>query len=246
VRNRSAQASRPPEGPSKATIHLERVTRTFGHRRTRIKALDRLTWNSARHDFWVVAGSSGSGKTTLLQLIGGIERPTSGEIWVECHPLHRLDEARLADFRRHRIGFIFQGNNLLRHLTVHENVELPLLLTRGRGAENEALIRRQLELVGLAHRRDAFPADLSGGEQQRVAVARALVHRPCLVLADEPTANLDTKASLALFELLQEMQRKLGVTVLVATHDPLLIERAPALLRLMDGQITAAAPAEGA
>jgi putative ABC transport system ATP-binding protein len=221
--------------PSKATIHLDQATRTFGGRRTQIRALDRLSWNSAQHHFWVVAGSSGSGKTTLLQLIGGSERPSSGKIWVEQRPLHHLDETQLADFRRHRVGFIFQGNNLLRHLTVHENVELPLLLTQGRG--DEARIRHQLELVGLADRADAFPADLSGGEQQRVAVARALIHRPCLVLADEPTANLDSAAGLALFDLLLALQGELHITVLVATHDPGLIERAPALLRLVDGRI---------
>jgi putative ABC transport system ATP-binding protein len=244
VQKSSAQANRLPECPSKATIHLEGVTRTFGDRHTRNKAVDRLTWNSAGQGFWVVAGSSGSGKTTLLQLIGGIERPTSGEVWVEFNPLHRLNEAHLADFRRRRVGFIFQGNNLLRHLTVYENVELPLLLTQGRVSEEEDRIRHQLELVGLAHRSDALPADLSGGEQQRVAVARALIHRPCLVLADEPTANLDTRAGLALFELLLKLQAELGVTVLVATHDPALIKRAPALLRLMDGQVATDAPAE--
>jgi putative ABC transport system ATP-binding protein len=221
--------------PSNAIIHLEQVTQSFGGRHTRIRALDRLTWNSAQAHFWVVAGSSGSGKTTLLQLIGGIERPSHGTIWVEQRPLHQMDETQLADFRRHRIGFIFQGNNLLRHLTVYENVELPLLLTQGRG--NDARIRRQLGLVGLDERADAFPADLSGGEQQRVAVARALIHRPCLVLADEPTANLDSAAGLALFDLLAGLQRELGITVLLATHDPVLIGKAPALLRLVDGRI---------
>jgi len=221
--------------PPKATIHLKKVSRTFGDQRTAIQALDRLTWTSAQQGFWVVAGSSGSGKTTLLQLVGGIERPSSGEVWVEASPLHRMNESQLADFRRHRIGFIFQGNNLLRHLTVRENVELPLLLTQSRGEEE--VIRRQLDLVGLADRVDAFPADLSGGEQQRVAVARALIHRPCLVLADEPTANLDSTNGLALFELLLKLQREMGVTVLVATHDPALIDRAPALLRLVDGRI---------
>ena len=225
------------ECPSKATIHLEKVSRAFGERRAKIQALDRLTWNSAHQGFWVVAGSSGSGKTTLLQLAGGIEKPTSGEIWVADYPLHGMDEAQLADFRRHRIGFVFQGNNLLRHLTVRENVELPLLLTGGRSSVDGDRIHRQLDRVGLADRAEAFPADLSGGEQQRVAVARALVHRPSLVLADEPTANLDSANALALFELLLELQRDLGVTVLVATHDPVLIERAPALLRLVDGRV---------
>jgi putative ABC transport system ATP-binding protein len=244
VKNRNLGHESLPECPSRATIHLEQVTRAFGRRRTQIDAIDRLTWNSAQKGFWVVAGSSGSGKTTLLQLIGGIERPTGGEVWVEFNPLHRMNEVQLADFRRHRVGFIFQGNNLLRHLTVQENVELPLLLTQGRVVKDDTRIQRQLELVGLAHRSNAFPADLSGGEQQRVAVARALIHRPCLVLADEPTANLDTRAGLALFELLQELQTELGVTVLVATHDPALIERAPALLRLMDGRVAAAPPAE--
>jgi putative ABC transport system ATP-binding protein len=221
--------------PSNAIIHLDQVTRSFGDRRAQIQALDRMTWNSGQVHFWVVAGSSGSGKTTLLQLIGGIERPSHGEIWVEQRPLHQLNETQLADFRRHRIGFIFQGNNLLRHLTVYENVELPLLLTQGRG--DDVRIRRQLGLVGLAERTDAFPSDLSGGEQQRVAVARALIHRPCLVLADEPTANLDSAAGLALFDLLLGLQHELGITVLVATHDPLLIESAPALLRLVDGRL---------
>jgi putative ABC transport system ATP-binding protein len=222
---------------AKAIIHLKKVTRSFGGRRTRIQALDRLTWSSAQENFWVVAGSSGSGKTTLLQIIGGIERPSSGEVWVTRRPLHQLDETQLANFRRHQIGFIFQGNNLLRHLTVFENVELPLLLTQGQG--DKARIHHQLESVGLAGRADAFPSDLSGGEQQRVAVARALIHRPCLVLADEPTANLDSAAGLALFDLLSALQRELDITVLVATHDPALIQRAPALLRLVDGRSVA-------
>ncbi|MDJ0782839.1 MAG: ABC transporter ATP-binding protein [Desulfosarcinaceae bacterium] len=220
--------------PSNATIHLEQVTRTYAGGHSPIRAVDRLTWNSAQRGFWVVAGSSGSGKTTLLQIIGGIERPSSGEVWVEWRPLHQLNETQLADFRRHRIGFIFQGNNLLRHLTVYENVELPLLLTQGHG--QAARIRHQLDLVGLADRAEAYPADLSGGEQQRVAVARALIHRPCLVLADEPTANLDSSAGLALFDLLRALPGELGITVLVATHDPLLIDRAPALLHLVDGR----------
>jgi putative ABC transport system ATP-binding protein len=227
--------------PSKAIIHLEQVTRRYGDRHTQMKAVDRLTWNSAQESFWVVAGSSGSGKTTLLQLIGGIERPSSGEVWVEQRPLHRLNETQKAEFRRHRIGFIFQGNNLLRHLTVYENVELPLLLTQGHG--DDTRIHHQLEQVGLADRANAFPADLSGGEQQRVAVARALIHRPCLVLADEPTANLDSPAGLALFDLLLGLQRELNITVLVATHDPALIEKAPALLRLVDGRVAEFNPA---
>ncbi len=231
------------ECPSEATIQLHKVTRTFGGNRRptagggrpQIQAIEQLTWNSGQAQFWVVAGSSGSGKTTLLQLVGGIERPTGGEIWVQSNPLHRMTEPQLAEFRRHQIGFVFQGNNLLRHLNVYENVELPLLLTRGQG--DEALIHHQLDLVGLADRASAFPADLSGGEQQRVAVARALIHRPGLVLADEPTANLDTKAGQALFELLQRLQSDLGVTVIVATHDPTLIAKAPAVLRLVDGKI---------
>lgn len=228
-----------PECPSEATIHLHKVTRAFGgHSRTekrpKIKAIRQLTWNSGQQTFWVVAGSSGSGKTTLLQLMGGIERPTAGEVWVEFNPLHRMQEPQLADFRRQRIGFVFQGNNLLRHLSVYENIELPLLLTRGQG--NKDRILRQLDLVGLADRAHAFPADLSGGEQQRVAVARALIHRPCLVLADEPTANLDSSAGLALFELLQHLQVEMGVTVILATHDPILIAKAPAVLYLVDGQ----------
>ena len=238
------KTSTSPERPAEATIHLHRVTRTFGGGRRpaagreplKTQAIRQLTWNSGQAHFWVVAGSSGSGKTTLLQLIGGIERPTGGEIWVQSIALHSMTEPQLADFRRHRIGFVFQGNNLLRHLTVYENVELPILLTGGRG--DGALIHHQLDLVGLADRADAFPADLSGGEQQRVAVARALIHRPGLILADEPTANLDTKAGLALFELLQRLQSDLGVTVLLATHDPALIAKAPAVLRLVDGKVS--------
>jgi putative ABC transport system ATP-binding protein len=216
-------------------IRLEGVSRVFRGHGFEITAVSDVTLEIPERALLVIAGPSGSGKTTLLNLMGGLDRPTSGEITARGLPLGGLDEEGLALYRRRQIGFIFQGNNLLPSLTVSENVELPLLLLGEDDMRQK--VNAVLEHVGLARRGASFPQDLSGGEQQRVAIARALVHSPSIVLADEPTANLDSRTAEDIFFLLQRMNRLTGTIIIFATHDPVIVERAPSVLRLHDGKI---------
>lgn len=222
---------------TEAVIRLEDVSRVFRSHGFEITAVSGVTCTIPAHALLVIAGPSGSGKTTLLNLIGGLDRPTTGDIFVGDLPLGSLDEQGLALYRRRHVGFIFQGNNLLSSLTVSENVEFPLLLL-GEDSVREK-VNTMLQHVGLAHRGASFPQDLSGGEQQRVAIARALVHSPSIVLADEPTANLDSRTGEEIFLLLQKMNRLMRTIIIFATHDPLIVENAPSVLRLHDGKVQA-------
>lgn len=218
-------------------IRLEGVSKVFRSHGFEITAVSDVTLKVPERALLVIAGPSGSGKTTLLNLIGGMDRPSSGEIVVGGLHLGGLDEEGLALYRRRRIGFIFQGNNLLPSLTVSENVAFPLLLL---GEDNvKEKVHAVLGHVGLAERGASSPQDLSGGEQQRVAIARALVHSPAIVLADEPTANLDSRTGEEIFLLLERMNRLTGAIIIFATHDPVIVENAPWVLRLHDGKIQA-------
>lgn len=190
-----------------------------------------------RGEFTALAGPSGSGKSTLLNLIGTLDRPTSGEIRYDGLAVSGLDEADQADFRLRTLGFVFQSYNLIPVLTAVENVEYPLVLRGGDPAGRRAAALEALAAVGLdafAHRR---PDLLSGGQQQRVAVARAIVHRPALVLADEPTANLDSKTGAALLDLMESLNRDQGLTFLFSSHDPAVLSRARRVVHLQDGQL---------
>ncbi len=182
----------------------------------------------------VLAGPSGSGKSTLLNLIGGLERADSGCLSVDGRDLIALDETGLALYRRARVGFIFQEYNLIPSLSARENVELPLRLL---GRRDHGEVEAMLERVGLGGRGAAMPNQLSGGERQRLALARAVIHRPALLLADEPTAGLDAANALMLLQLLRELNDELGVSVLLATHDARLIERIERRVALEDGRI---------
>jgi len=219
-------------------IRTEGLRREFGAGASRVVALSNVDLEIAAGEFVAVAGPSGSGKTSLLNLIGAIDRPTAGRVRVGDQDLAALNEDELSEFRLRRVGMIFQQFNLIPVLTAAENVEMPLLFHAGLGRqERRARVEKQLARVGLADKAARRPAELSGGEQQRVAVARALAGRPSIVLADEPTANLDHETGAAVIGLIHELNRDHGTTFVYATHDTELIALADRVVRLRDGRL---------
>jgi len=224
-------------GGARPIVELKGVGRRFLEGDRERAVLDGVDAEVRRGEFVALLGPSGSGKSTLLNLIGGIDLPTSGEVIVEGEALTRMGERDRTLFRRHRIGFVFQFFNLVPTLTVEENLLLPLELTGRLGARERARARSLLEEVGLADRASAFPDRLSGGEQQRVAVARALVHDPALVLADEPTGNLDREMGRQVADLLDRLVRREGRTLVVVTHSTELAGRADRILVLRGGRL---------
>lgn len=225
-----------PDG-ARPIVELKGVGRRFLEGDRERAVLDGVDAEVRRGEFVALLGPSGSGKSTLLNLIGGIDLPTSGEVIVEGEALTRMGERDRTLFRRRRIGFVFQFFNLVPTLTVEENLLLPLELTGRLGARERARARSLLEEVGLADRASAFPDRLSGGEQQRVAVARALVHDPALVLADEPTGNLDREMGRQVADLLDRLVRREGRTLVVVTHSTELADRADRILELRGGRL---------
>lgn len=209
---------------------------------SKVAALSHLTLDIREGEFAAIAGPSGSGKSTLLNLIGALDKPTHGEIYFDGRPLSGLSVEQLADFRLENLGFIFQAYNLIPVLTALENVEYPFVLRKTPAAERRALSLAALKAVGLEPYADRLPIHLSGGQQQRVAVARSIAPRPRLVLADEPTANLDSKTAAGLLDLMQRLNRDHGVTFLFSSHDPAVLTRAARVIHLRDG--TLADPAE--
>ena len=189
-------------------------------------------------DFVAMAGPSGSGKTTVLNLLGGLTRPTEGSIWIGGDEITNMPHKTLARLRLERIGFVFQAYNLLPVLSAMENAEFTLLLRGVPANERHSRVRELFDQMGLEGLEDRFPGKLSGGQQQRVAVARAVVGEPALVLADEPTANLDSVASAALLDVMERLNREQGTTFVFSTHDPRVMERARRLITLVDGQIS--------
>jgi putative ABC transport system ATP-binding protein len=218
-------------------IRLEQVAKVYSLGGVDVRAVDGVTLAIARGEFVALVGPSGCGKTTLLNLMAGIDRPTSGEVWLEGERLDRLSDDRLTRLRRAKVGIVFQFFNLLPTLTAWENVALPLLLDGLQNRQIEDRVRRQLERVGLGHRARHWPHELSGGEQQRVAIARATVAEPGVVLADEPTGNLDSAAGGAVLELLQGLNRDHGLTIVLATHNSDAARRAGRIAGLRDGKI---------
>ncbi|MFL7808838.1 MAG: ABC transporter ATP-binding protein [Anaerolineae bacterium] len=221
------------------------VVRTVGLARrykmgdTFVDALQGVDLEVARGEFVALVGPSGSGKSTVLNLIGGLDRPTTGEIWIDGVELSKSDEKALTRHRRQHVGFVFQSFNLLPRLTAEENVALPLMFGGVPEKERRARARALLERVGLTERLTHRPTQLSGGEQQRVAIARALVAQPALLLADEPTGNLDTTTGVEIMRLLKELNQEHGLTLLVVTHDPEVATFADRVVRLRDGQVDA-------
>jgi len=218
-------------------VMAERVSRSFPLDHSEVRALNEVNLQVATGEFLAIAGPSGSGKTTLLNLIGCIDSPTSGRILIDGRDTSQLTRKQTAELRRQRIGFVFQSFNLIPVFTALENVEYPLLLCEMSAKERRKRAAEALECVGLSPRAAQRPDLLSGGERQRVAVARAIVHRPALVLADEPTANLDTQNATQLIDLMRELNRNLGLTFIFSTHDQRLLEHTPRIVRLCDGRV---------
>jgi putative ABC transport system ATP-binding protein len=218
-------------------VRTDEIWKVFEHDGLSVEAVRGITISIGVGDFVVVAGPSGCGKTTLLNMLGGLTRPSRGRVWIGNEDLTDLSDKNLARLRLTQVGFVFQAYNLLPVLTASENAEFVLLLSGLPEHERRRRIETIFRAIGIGGLEDRFPAKLSGGEQQRVAVARAVVSEPTLVLADEPTANLDRAASDALLDLMVDLNRQRGTTFVFATHDPALMDRAKRIVRLVDGRI---------
>ena len=229
-----------------ALVSVEDVTRKFPLDHNAVTALNHVSFQVNAGEFLAIAGPSGSGKSTLLNLIGCIDKPTSGRILINSVNASTLSPARTTQLRRETIGFVFQTFNLIPVFTASENVEFPLLVQGVSASDRRKRVGEALESVGLSARAHHRPDLLSGGERQRIAVARAIVHHPALVLADEPTANLDTQNATQLIDLMRDLNRSLGLTFIFSTHDQRLLEHTPRIVRLCDGQVISDTSTEGA
>ena len=230
-------------------VRTDSLVRHYTLGQSVIRAVDGVSLSIRQGDFAALLGASGSGKSTLMNLIAGLDRPTSGAIMVEGHDLSRMKSGELAHYRRHTVGMVFQSFNLVPTMTLTENVELPMRFAEVDRNERQARVQNALDRVGLTGRVAHRPSEMSGGEQQRAALARALVNRPKILLADEPTGNLDSKTGVEIMELMGELNRSLGMTVIMVTHERPLAERyANRLIFLGDGKLlgeTANIPGDG-
>jgi putative ABC transport system ATP-binding protein len=238
VNERKGNAMAEGSDGARLSYELEGASRTYGEGPTLVSALDSLDLTIGSGEFVAILGPSGSGKTTLLQLLGALDRPTAGTVRFEGRRLDYLGEAELAALRLSALGFVFQQFNLIPTLTAAENVEAGLAPLRMNGTDRRELAAEHLKAVGLEPRARHLPTQLSGGEQQRVAIARALARSPRVVLADEPTGNLDTKSGEMVIDLLGSLHRELQITLILVTHDQWVAERADRVLRLDDGRLT--------
>jgi putative ABC transport system ATP-binding protein len=230
---------------SQPAVQLDHVSRHYSLGETSVRAVEDVSLSIPGGEFLALLGPSGSGKSTLLNLIAGLDRPTSGAILADGKNLASLSSLELARYRRNTIGMIFQSFNLLPRMTLEENVELPLRLAEVDRSERTGRVREALERVSLTHRLGHRPAELSGGEQQRVAIARALVNRPKILLADEPTGNLDSSTGEVILSLLRELQTQLGMTIVMVTHERPLAERfADRLATMGDGRLIGSLPSD--
>ena len=216
-------------------LRVENLSKVYGSGAAQVRAVDGVSFSVKRGEFVAVVGASGSGKSTLLHMIGGVDRPTSGKVFIDHTDIYSLNETSLAIFRRRQVGLIYQFYNLLPILNVEENITLPLLLD-GRKVDRQFL-QELLETLNLAGRAAHLPSELSGGEQQRVSIGRALINRPALVLADEPTGNLDSKNSKEIVELLKLSNRRYHQTLIVVTHAHEIALQADRIITLADGRI---------
>lgn len=216
-------------------LRVENLSKVYGKGETMVKALDGVSFSVEKGEFVAIVGPSGSGKSTLLHLIGGVDRPAGGKVLVDNTDIYALDESRLAIFRRRQIGLIYQFYNLIPVLTVEENITLPLLLDRRRIEESR--LKEIIGTLGLQHRLRHLPNQLSGGQQQRVSIGRALINNPALVLADEPTGNLDSRNSNEIIELLKLSNKRYNQTLIVITHDESIALQADRIISIEDGRI---------
>jgi putative ABC transport system ATP-binding protein len=226
-----------------ALIHLENVTKVFLTDEVETHALAGINLEIRTGEYVSIAGPSGCGKSTLLSILGLLDSPTHGNYWLNGRPVENLNNAERARIRNREIGFIFQSFNLIGDLTVYENVELPLTYRGMRPAERKTRVNEALDKVGMSHRAKHLPSQLSGGQQQRVAVARALSGSPLILLADEPTGNLDSKNGEAVIELMQNLHKQ-GATICMVTHDARYARHADRTVHLFDGQVIDASMAE--
>ncbi len=220
-----------------ALIRLRQITRVYQEGALEVLALRGVDLDIGAGEFTALAGPSGSGKTTLLNIIGVLDHPSSGRVEVAGQDIGRLHRGDAADFRLAKVGFIFQAYNLVPVLSAYENAEFTLLLRGMAAAERRSRVMPLMERVGLGEMVDRKPHELSGGQQQRIAVVRALATQPAIVLADEPTANLDSDTSAGLLDLMQELNGEMKTTFLFSTHDPVVIDRARRVVRLLDGRV---------
>ena len=216
-------------------LKIENLTKTYGKGDTMVKALDNVSFTVPKGQFLAIVGPSGSGKSTLLHIIGGVDTPTSGRVIIEGTDISQLDETALAVFRRRQIGLIYQFYNLIPILSVKENITLPLLLD-GRKPDQK-LIDNLVSILGLSERLDHLPNQLSGGQQQRVSIGRALANNPAIVLADEPTGNLDSENSKEIIALLRKFNKEFNQTVIIITHDERIALGADRVIAIEDGHI---------
>ena len=219
-------------------VEIIDVTKTYTQGKLDVHALAGISLGLDKGEFTALAGPSGSGKTTLLNLIGGLDSPSSGRIILDGEEVTGLSQSRLADMRLNKIGFVFQAYNIIPVLSARENVEYVMLMQGVPAKERTERARTVLDEVGLTNMHDRRPTELSGGQQQRVAVARAIVSRPAIVLADEPTANLDSETGRGLLEMMAEMNQKRKVTFIFSTHDRMVMEYAHRIVRLKDGLVS--------
>ena len=220
-------------------VCIRDLSKIYQQGETRVTALNRISLSITAGEFLSLMGPSGSGKSTLLHIIAGVDRPTSGECLVQGVDVTKLSESELADWRNQTVGFVFQTFNLIPVLTGFENVELPLLLTRLNKRERREQVNTALELVGLSDRAKHLPRQLSGGQEQRVAIARALVTDPKLIVADEPTGNLDANSANEVLTILQSLSREIGKTVILVTHDPKAAAFGSRTIHLEKGELVA-------
>ena len=221
----------------KTVIDAHNISKTFNPETIPVLAVNKVHLHLERGEFTALVGPSGSGKTTLLNLIGGLDKPDTGNILINGVDITLLSANALIDFRLHNIGFVFQSFNLIPVLTAKENVELIMQLQHSKRAAIEKRVRTLFQEIGLEDKMDTRPAQLSGGQQQRVAVARALAPKPQFVLADEPTANLDSKSAANLLDIMAKLNKEENITFIFSTHDVRVIERARRVVTLVDGQI---------
>ncbi|NCF37344.1 MAG: ATP-binding cassette domain-containing protein [Gammaproteobacteria bacterium] len=218
-------------------IRVQEIGKAYRSGRRQVEALDEVSCTVQQGETLAVVGKSGSGKTTLLNCIGGLERPDSGRIACLGENIHELSRRALSMFQREHLGFVFQFGNLLSYLTVHENIEFPLALNRVPRRERDLRVSALLERIGLGNSARALPGELSGGEVQRISFARAIAHRPQILLADEPTASLDSQTAHDLVQLMLDVVRDQAASLIVTTHDPVVIELTDSIMHLRDGKV---------
>ena len=216
-------------------LKVENLSKIYGKGENKIKAVDDITFSVEKGDFVAIVGASGSGKSTLLHLLGGVDRPTKGKVFIDGVDIYAMDNDALAIFRRRQVGLIYQFYNLIPILDVEENITLPAKLD-GRNVDKSHL-KDLLETLGLENRKHHLPKELSGGQQQRVSIGRAMINTPALVLADEPTGNLDSKASDEIISLLKKSNEKYNQTIIVITHDLEIASEANRIITIEDGKI---------